>query len=113
MTGSSITEMGLNDVDATQALAGLNVTYQRCCATCNESSSKSPPTLEPYEIRAPDAGRLPLYYDHPTCDDEAVKFKIPSVLVINGTLGEADIVNVIEPASVSLVDGTSAAIPCT
>ncbi|KIM74290.1 hypothetical protein PILCRDRAFT_14552 [Piloderma croceum F 1598] len=68
------------------AIAVLNVTYQRCCATCNEPPDNWPPTLEPYEILALDTNEV-LYYDHPTCDDGAVKFKIPSrILKDNDTI---------------------------
>ena len=87
-------------------LAGLNVTYQRCCATCNESSGRWPPTLEPYEILAPDTNQS-LYYDYPTCDDKAVKFKMPSVI-------QTDSGEKVFTASVSLAsDGTSNQMPCT
>ena len=74
-----MTQALIDPYDVNATLTGLNVTYQRCCATCNEPPLKWPPTLEPYENLAPDTNR-PLYYDHPTCDDEVVKFKMPSVI---------------------------------
>lgn len=65
-----------------QVLTGLNMTYQRCCETCNDTADAvevGPPMLESYEIWVgrPTTYEI-LFYDHPTCDDQVVKFKLTS-----------------------------------
>lgn len=62
---------------ANRSLKAFAVTYHRCCATCNSSiGSMSDLTLEPYEILS--ANKSLFFYDHPTCDEEDVKFNLPS-----------------------------------